>query len=98
VQCIKISYFRRTGERPCINICLRHIPSKTGRRISTRDELIAAIALRHDETLVTRDLHFSEIDELEIISYQSDILKNLFFPQARSLLKMNMRVSPGQAG
>lgn len=43
--------------------------SKTGRRISTMDELIAAIAIRNDEPLVTRDRHFSEIDGLEIISY-----------------------------
>ena len=43
--------------------------SGTGRHISTFDELIAAIALRHNEPLVTRDRHFSEIDGLEIISY-----------------------------
>jgi toxin FitB len=44
--------------------------SKTGRRISTMDELIAAIVLRNDEALVvTRDRHFSEIDGLEIIRY-----------------------------
>jgi tRNA(fMet)-specific endonuclease VapC len=43
--------------------------SGTGRRISTLDELIAAVALRHDEPLLTRDRHFSEIDGLEIISY-----------------------------
>ena len=43
--------------------------SGSGRHISTFDELIAAIALRHDEPLVTRDRHFSAIDGLEIISY-----------------------------
>jgi predicted nucleic acid-binding protein len=43
--------------------------SGNGRHISTFDELIAAIALRHDEPLVTRDRHFSAIDGLEIISY-----------------------------
>lgn len=43
--------------------------SGTGRRISTMDELIAAIALRNNEALVTRDRHFSEIDGLEIVSY-----------------------------
>lgn len=43
--------------------------SGNGRHISTFDELIAAIALRHDEPLVTRDRHFSEIDGLELISY-----------------------------
>ena len=43
--------------------------AQKGRRISTMDELIAAIALQHHEPLVTRDRHFSEIDGLEIISY-----------------------------
>jgi predicted nucleic acid-binding protein len=43
--------------------------SGTGRHISTFDELIAAIALRNDEPLVTRDRHFSAVDGLEIISY-----------------------------
>jgi predicted nucleic acid-binding protein len=43
--------------------------SGSGRHISTFDELIAAIALRHDEPLVTRDRHFSAIGDLEIITY-----------------------------
>lgn len=43
--------------------------SREGRRISTMDELIAAVALRNDEPLVTRDRHFAEIDGLEIIPY-----------------------------
>jgi len=43
--------------------------SGSGRHISSFDELIAAIALRHDEPLVTRDRHFSSIDGLEIITY-----------------------------
>nr|WP_320162758.1 type II toxin-antitoxin system VapC family toxin [uncultured Methanoregula sp.] len=43
--------------------------SGSGRHISTFDELIAAIALHHDEPLVTRDRHFSAIDGLELISY-----------------------------
>jgi predicted nucleic acid-binding protein len=43
--------------------------SGSGRHISSFDELIAAIAIRHDEPLVTRDRHFSGIDGLEIISY-----------------------------
>jgi predicted nucleic acid-binding protein len=43
--------------------------SGTGRHISTFDELIAAIALRNDEPLVTRDRHFSAVDGLDIISY-----------------------------
>lgn len=41
----------------------------SGRHISTLDELIAAIAIRHDEPLLTRDQHFSEVDGLEIIAY-----------------------------
>jgi predicted nucleic acid-binding protein len=43
--------------------------SGSGRHISTFDELIAAIALRHDEPLVTRDRHFSAFEGLELISY-----------------------------
>jgi predicted nucleic acid-binding protein len=43
--------------------------SGSGRRISTFDELIAAIALRHDEPLVTRDRHFAAVEGLELISY-----------------------------
>ena len=46
-----------------------HTLSGTGRHISTFDELIAAIAIRHDEPLVTRDRHFSAIDRLEVITY-----------------------------
>ncbi|MEN6397093.1 MAG: type II toxin-antitoxin system VapC family toxin [Methanoregula sp.] len=41
----------------------------TGRHISTFDELIAAIALRHNEPLITRDEHYREIDGLELILY-----------------------------
>jgi predicted nucleic acid-binding protein len=43
--------------------------SGTGRHISSFDELIAAIALRHDEPLVTRDRYFSAVDWPELISY-----------------------------
>ena len=43
--------------------------SGNGRHISTFDELIAAIAIRHDEPLVTRDRHFSVVEGLELISY-----------------------------
>jgi predicted nucleic acid-binding protein len=39
------------------------------RHISTFDELIAAIALRHDEPLVMRDRYFSAIERQDIISY-----------------------------
>jgi predicted nucleic acid-binding protein len=48
---------------------IAHALSGSGRHISTFDELIAAIAIRHDEPLVTRDRHFSAIGQLEIISY-----------------------------
>ena len=43
--------------------------SGNGRHISTFDELIAAIAIRNDEPLVTRDKHFSGIEGLEVIRY-----------------------------
>jgi tRNA(fMet)-specific endonuclease VapC len=43
--------------------------SVKGRHVSTFDELIAAIAIRHDEPLVTRDRHFSEIEGLEVLTY-----------------------------
>jgi predicted nucleic acid-binding protein len=47
---------------------IAHTISGTGRHIST-DELIAAIALRNNEPLVTRDQHFRTIDGLDIIAY-----------------------------
>jgi len=47
---------------------IAHTISGTGRHIST-DELIAAIALRNNEPLVTRDQHFRAIDGLDIIAY-----------------------------
>jgi len=43
--------------------------SGNGRHISTFDELIAAIAIRNDTPLITRDRHFSGIEELEVIPY-----------------------------
>jgi len=48
---------------------IAHALSGSGRHISTFDELIAAIAIRHDEPLVTRDQHFAAVDGLELISY-----------------------------
>jgi predicted nucleic acid-binding protein len=42
---------------------------KTGSRISSFDELIAAIALRHDAAIVSRDTHFSAIPGLTVIPY-----------------------------
>ena len=40
-----------------------------GRAIGAFDELIAAIALCHDEKIVTRDSHFKEVPELEVTCY-----------------------------
>ena len=48
---------------------IAHTLSGTGRHISSFDELIAAIALRNNEPLVTRDQHFRTIDGLDIIAY-----------------------------
>lgn len=48
---------------------IAHALSGSGRHISTFDELIAAIAIRHDEPLVTRDQHFAAVEGLELISY-----------------------------
>jgi predicted nucleic acid-binding protein len=42
---------------------------QSGSRISSFDELIAAIALRHDEALVSRDNHFSGIPGLSVFPY-----------------------------
>lgn len=42
---------------------------KTGSRISSFDELIAAIVIRHNETLVTRDSHFTDIPGLRTTRY-----------------------------
>lgn len=44
---------------------LRH----RGGMIASFDELIAATVLRHDETLVSRDRHFTAIHGLDVISY-----------------------------
>lgn len=48
---------------------IAHTLSGTGRHISTSDELIAAIALRNNEPLVTRDQHFGAIEGLDLIAY-----------------------------
>ena len=40
-----------------------------GNRISSFDELIAAIALCHGGEIVSRDIHFSEIPGLSIVRY-----------------------------
>lgn len=43
--------------------------SESGHRISTLDELIASIALRRREPLLTRDKHFAAIDGLDLVGY-----------------------------
>ena len=48
---------------------IAHTLSGTASRISTSNELIAAIAIRNNEPLVTRDQHFRSIDGLELIAY-----------------------------
>ncbi len=40
-----------------------------GNSIGSFDELIAAIALCHNEKIVTRDKHFKEITQLDVITY-----------------------------
>ena len=40
-----------------------------GKAIGAFDELIAAIVLCYDEKIVTRDNHFKEVPELEVIGY-----------------------------
>ena len=40
-----------------------------GKPIGAFDELIAAIVLCYDEKIVTRDNHFKEVPELEVIGY-----------------------------
>jgi predicted nucleic acid-binding protein len=57
------------AESAIIYADVAHTLSGNGRHISTFDELIAAIAIRHDEPLVTRDRHFAEIERLELIQY-----------------------------
>ena len=57
------------AESAVIYADIAHGLSQKGRNISTFDELIAAIALRHDEPLVTRDRHYAAIEGLELVSY-----------------------------
>jgi len=57
------------AEAAVIYADIAHGLSGRGRHISTFDELIAAIAIRNNEPLLTRDRHFSAIDGLDVISY-----------------------------
>jgi tRNA(fMet)-specific endonuclease VapC len=45
---------------------IKHQLRKKGRPIPENDIWIAAIALQHDLTLVTRDVHFQEVEGLKI--------------------------------
>ncbi|MGB9940069.1 type II toxin-antitoxin system VapC family toxin [Methanosarcina sp.] len=40
-----------------------------GKAIGAFDELIASIVLCYDEKIITRDNHFKEVPELEVIIY-----------------------------
>lgn len=40
-----------------------------GKAIGAFDELIASIVLCYDEKIITRDNHFKEVPELEVITY-----------------------------
>lgn len=42
---------------------------KSGNRISSFDELIAAIAIRHDDVLLSRDTHFTSLAGLNVLPY-----------------------------
>ena len=48
---------------------IAHPLSGAVRHISSFDEMIAAIAIRNNEPLVSRDGHFSHVEGLNIISY-----------------------------
>ena len=57
------------AESAVVYALIAHSLSRTDRHISTFDELIAAIALRNNEPLVTRDQHFAVIEGLNLIAY-----------------------------
>lgn len=42
---------------------------QSGNRISSFDELIAAVALRNDDAIVSRDTHFRAVSGLTVIPY-----------------------------
>ena len=45
---------------------IRHALRRKGRPLPEHDIWIAAVALEHDLTLVTRDAHFQEVDRLKL--------------------------------
>lgn len=47
----------------------RHQLRLKGRPIPENDVWIAAVALQHNLTLLTRDVHFKEVDDLPVISW-----------------------------
>jgi predicted nucleic acid-binding protein len=74
---------REAGKKPCMKFLknfsgfsrfsrsmrIAHTLSGAGMHISSFDELIAAIAIRNNEPLVSRDGHFSHVEGLNIIPY-----------------------------
>ncbi|MEO8396000.1 MAG: type II toxin-antitoxin system VapC family toxin [Chloroflexota bacterium] len=48
---------------------IRHQLRAKGRPIPQNDVWIAAVALQHDLTLLTRDVHFKEVDNLPLKSW-----------------------------
>lgn len=57
------------GESAAVYADIAGALRESGDRISSFDELIASIALRHDDVLITRDDHFSRIPGLSVASY-----------------------------
>jgi len=48
---------------------IRHVLKSKGRPIPEADIWIAALALQHDLTLITRDAHFNEVDDMKLASW-----------------------------
>ena len=57
------------GESAAVYADIAGALRESGDRISSFDELIASIALRHDDVLITRDDHYSRIPGLSVASY-----------------------------
>jgi predicted nucleic acid-binding protein len=57
------------AESGIVYVLIAHTLSGTIRHLFPFDELIAAIAPRNNEPLVTRDQHFKAIEGLELIAY-----------------------------
>ncbi len=48
---------------------IKHALQRKGRPIPENDVWIAAVALQHDLTLISRDTHFKEIDDLKVMTW-----------------------------